>query len=119
MQDEIMASLTNFKSSLLSRKGGFLHNYAMLEASTSAEPSTQVSPVSTPIKVIPPTPSRAKSSMKNAVKTNGTLKKLKDSGTKSDSGTPTNTINISLPSPAGSMTKSKKSAGVKKWDKYR
>jgi hypothetical protein len=60
VQDEIMASLSSFKSSFLGRKGGFLHNYAMLEASTSNQSNTD-SPVATPIKVTPPTPSRGKS----------------------------------------------------------
>ena len=71
----------------------------------------------TPIKVTPPTPSRSKSL--KVMKNSGALKKFKENNSGSIEG-PSNTINISLPSPAGNANvKSKKSTGNKKWDKYR
>ena len=71
-----------FYSSFLGRKGGFLHNYAMLEASTSNQSNTDTDHTTTPIKVTPPTPGRGKSqSMKvkssrsGSLSATGTLKK--------------------------------------------
>ena len=73
---------TFFYSSFLGRKGGFLHNYAMLEASTSNQSNTDTDHTTTPIKVTPPTPGRGKSqSMKvkssrsGSLSATGTLKK--------------------------------------------
>ena len=119
----IFSSIFSFKSSFLGRKGGFLHNYAMMEASTGSnnnpgsQSASQLSAEATPIKVTPPTPSRSKSL--KVMKNSGALKKFKENNSGSMEG-PSNTINISLPSPAGNANvKSKKSTGNKKWDKYR
>ena len=79
---KIYTFLYIFYSSFLGRKGGFLHNYAMLEASTSNQSNTDTDHTTTPIKVTPPTPGRGKSqSMKvkssrsGSLSATGTLKK--------------------------------------------
>ena len=94
-----------------------------MEASTGSnnnsgsQSASQLSAEATPIKVTPPTPSRSKSL--KVMKNSGALKKFKENNSGSMEG-PSNTINISLPSPAGNANvKSKKSTGNKKWDKYR
>ena len=120
VQDEIMASLSSFKTSILGRKGGLLHNYAMLEPNnpTNLGVTRERSPSQVSLEITPPTPSRGKSNLKKSVKSSGSLKKLNNSGTKSDNASSRHAIDISIPSPAGS-SKSKKGSGIKKWDKYR
>ena len=63
VQSEIMASVSRIKSSILGRKGGFLHTYAMMESvkgsmtsGGSVPESLNSSNQATPIKIIPPTP---------------------------------------------------------------
>ena len=125
VQSEIMASLSSFKSSILGRKGGLLHTYAMMESMKGSLSSTGSVPESldsstqaTPIKVIPPTPRHPKSRGKSQ----GAIRRSKSPGP--HQALLPNSITVSLPSPAGnrkqSLSKSMSNGGVgtKKWDKY-
>ena len=65
VQSEIMAGVSRIKSSILGRKGGFLHTYAMMESvqgsmtsGGSVPESLNSSNQATPVKIIPPTPHR-------------------------------------------------------------
>ena len=60
-----MAGVSRIKSSILGRKGGFLHTYAMMESvqgsmtsGGSVPESLNSSNQATPVKIIPPTPHR-------------------------------------------------------------
>ncbi len=105
VQSEIMASVSRIKSSILGRKGGFLHTYAMMEsvkgsmtssgASGSVPDSLNSASQDTPVKLIPATPRRQKLRTKSTG--GGSLR----SRSKSPGPFLTNSITVSLPSPAG------------------
>lgn len=137
VQSEIMASVSRIKCSILGRKGGLLHNYSLLETSSalgqqSSGGSLSVPHISvetsTPIMVTPPTPTHGH----QGSKTRGGSKSQPGSirRSKSPAGL-TNSITVSLPSPAGHRkpssanheggskgTKSGTGNNHKKWDKY-
>ena len=97
-----MASVSRIKSSILGRKGGFLHTYAMLESNDttgSVPASLNTSPSSnTPVKQVMNSPQPThKPKLKNS-RSQGSLK------LRSKSPGPIlmrDSITVSLPSPAG------------------
>ena len=105
VQSEIMASVSRIKSSILGRKGGFLHTYAMLESNDtggSVPVSLNTSPGSTtPVK---------QNKLSNDLHHHSQKPKLKNSRSqgslklRSKSPGPIlmrDSITVSLPSPAG------------------
>ena len=146
VQSEILASVSRIKSSILGRKGGFLHSYNLLESqsnssinstlsvSGSGTGGTGNSADATPIKVTPPTPTLP-TKMRTS-KSHGSFKRNKSPlpGTGTSQQAHPNAITVSLPSPAGNRkltdtpTKGTGSGGgsgktgggkanLKKWDK--
>ena len=107
VQSEIMASVSRIKSSILGRKGGFLHTYAMLESNDtggSVPVSLNTSPSSTtPVKQ-KKSPNETHQSLSNQ---KPKLKNSRSQGSlklRSKSPGPIlmrDSITVSLPSPAG------------------
>ena len=147
VQSEIMASVSRIKSSILGRKGGFLHTYAMLESNDtggSVPVSLNTSPsATTPVKQ-KKSPNETHQSLSNQ---KPKLKNSRSQGSlklRSKSPGPIlmrDSITVSLPSPAGNRwnfldfdffwtfqcslwffrkpenNKSKAEKAIKKWDK--
>eukprot|EP00093_Oithona_nana_P001919 01919.XXX_12416_13374_1 [CDS] Oithona nana genome sequencing. len=108
VQSEIMASVSRIKSSILGRKGGFLHTYAMLESNDTGG-SVPVS-LNTSPQHNPTVPVKQKKSLNENNQSHSQKPKLKNSRSqgslklRSKSPGPIlmrDSITVSLPSPAG------------------